>query len=287
MGTIEYQQILSLTIEQLSEYAVKREQHLDFGHLRQDVCKRAVAAGLLSQSRGPVQAQTRWGDMSFEEAKLAEPLRHAWWECFRRGLIVPGCDEGNPNWPWFTITELGRKSLKDGKPQPYDPDRFIEYFRGVVTPTDPIVDEYFVEAVHAFNAECLKSCAVMLRCASEQLTLLICGSFGKAIVDSDKRASFEKDSTGLRILTKYNAMKKRLERLVELKKLPQSHVETVRQQLHVGFHFIRRNRNSAGHPSAQGDLSGDTMFIDLRGFIEYARRATDLVQYFATNPVSF
>jgi hypothetical protein len=177
---------------------------------------------------------------------------------------------------------MGRQALAFVPPQPYDPDGFLRYFRASVVSIDPVVDEYVIEAVQDFNSGSYRSAAVMLGCASEQLILLLCEAFGRAITDSLKRAQYEHDTANWMIYAKYRALKERLDLMATAKRLPRDHIETINSELPSGFELLRRCRNSAGHPNVQGDVMGDTIFMNLRAFIEYARRVTELIKYFDT-----
>jgi len=61
------------------------------------------------------------------------------------------------------------------------------------------------------------------------------------------------------------------------------HAETVKSELGSGYELLRRCRNAAGHPDVPGNVDGDTVFLNLRAFIEYARRITNLAQYLRKN----
>lgn len=71
--------------------------------------------------------------------------------------------------------------------------------------------------------------------------------------------------------------------MVAAKRLPDDHAETVRGVLGGMFEMLRQYRNTGGHPNLPGELSADVVFINLRMFIEYARRTHVLIAYFASN----
>jgi hypothetical protein len=277
MPELGYQQIFSLTLEQLSRFLESREHsHLGFEHLRMGVVN-------LAREKGLIPADVRGGYTNSNNSLLAEPVRQALHECYLRRLVVWGSDKSNPEWPWFNFTEVGRKSLEYTIPQPYDPDGFIDYFRRVSGPVDPVVDECIVETVQDFNNGCYRSAAVMLGCASEKLVLLLIEAFGAAITDPIKKTKYEKDTAKWMIHPKYDALRTRLDWMVAAKKLPSEQAETVGNALPSCFELIRRCRNSAGHPSTF-NVDSETLFMNLRIFTEYSRRVVELIQYFASNP---
>lgn len=124
----------------------------------------------------------------------------------------------------------------------------------------------------------------MLGVASEQLVLLLIEAFIAALVDGNKKSRFEKDlERGWQINVRYRALKERLDQMVDAKKLPREHAETVGNELGGVFELLRRYRNTSGHPNLPGSVEADTVFLNLRTFIEYARRTVALIDYFKAN----
>ena len=210
------------------------------------------------------------------------------WDCLLKRMLVFGMDRANQNWPFYRLTDHGESALRAGVPQPYDPDGFTAYFDKVCPTADPSVRGYLAEAVAAFNAGCVRSAAVMLGCASEKLLLLLCDAFEEAISDGTKKTTFTKDLEAKRaIFHKYATLHDRLGRMVAAKKLTREHIETVGSELPSGYELLRRCRNSAGHPEVPGMVDPDTVFMNLRTFIEYGRRVTALVEHFLKEPADW
>jgi hypothetical protein len=273
VAQLGYQQIFALVLEQLK---VKPESQ--YAELVDAVVASAMLKGLLphSEARG-------FGYRTSSHGPEAELVRQAYWDCVVKGLIVPGMNDSNPGWPWFRVTAQGRPSIEAGSPQPYDRDGFIQHFRKAVPGADPIVDGYLVEAVISFNAGCYRAAAVMLGVASEQIVLVLIEAFTKALQDGGKKSVFEKELRAWQILTRFQALKTRLDLMVTAKKLPDEHAETVQTVFGGVFDLLRQYRNAGGHPNVPGDVSADVVFINLRMFIEYARRTKALTEYFAAN----
>lgn len=182
---------------------------------------------------------------------------------------------------FYRLTERGKKIVDAGSPQPYDRDGFVDYFRKKVVNADAIVDGYFVEAVEAFNAGSIRASAVMLGVASEQLILVLIDSFKQAIADGGKRSKFEKElERAWQINARYRALRERLDAMVDAKKLPDEQAETIGGELAGMYELLRRYRNTSGHPNLPGTVDSDTVFLNLRTFIEYARRVLVLIEYF-------
>lgn len=280
-----YREILALVMEALTKRGKGQ-----YAELCEDVLGAAERKGLIPPSspygRGVVVAGAPKGaQLSHQEQeRIREAVREAMWDCLLKRIIVFGMDQANGEWPFYRVTERGASSLGAGSLQPYDPDGFIDYFRKTAGSVDPTVDEYVLEAVRAFNAGCARSAAVMLGCASEKLLLLLADAFEAAISDPAKQAKYSKDLASKWMVShKYSTLKNRLDLMVAAKKLPRDHAETVSGELPSGFELLRRCRNAAGHPDVPGNVDDDTVFLNLRTFVEYARRVSDLIAYFQGN----
>lgn len=276
-----YQQLRSLLLEVLAEKP--QGQYL---HAVEAVGVRAVKTGLWAPPPGrssmdgnPLTGRIR--------DRVAEEVRQLLWQFVVQGLLVPGMNQSNPDWPWYRLTARGEEVAKAGAPQPYDPDGFIAFFDRKNPEADPVVRDYLVEAVGAFNAGCPKAAAVMLGCASEKAILLLVDSFGAAITDPGRKAQFEKDTGGWMIASKYGVLKDRLAKLVVAKKLPKELAETAQGDLDIGFQLVRRQRNAAGHPDIVGHHDPDSVFISLRFMADYVARAQALVDHFRVSPADW
>jgi len=227
--------------------------------------------------------------LGFENARvIPDHVQQLMWQLLAQGVLVWGLGaESNNNYPFYRLTEYGRAVVKEGAPQPYDPDGFVAEYDRIVASGDPVARDYLVEAVRAFNANCFKSAAVMLGAASERVLIQLYASFAAAIVDPARKSKFEKDSAGITITKRYVTLKERLDAVVAAKKLPFELAETVGNELPSAFHFIRRCRNDAGHPEIPTSTDADTVFLNLRVFTEYARRVDALTAHFKTNPAEW
>ena len=275
-----YREIHALTIEQL----VKRPkgQH---AQLTEDVLTAGEAKGLIS---GGQPGFPGTGLSHQDQERVSGWVQEALWDCLLKRMLMFGMDGSNPNWPFYRLTDHGESALRAGTPQPYDPDGFIAYFDGICPTADLAVRGYLAEAVAAFNAGCVRAAAVMLGCASEKLLLLLCDALEAAISDGTKKVTFTKELEAKRAIShRYATLHDRLERMVAAKKLPREHVETVGSELPSGYELLRRCRNSAGHPEVPGVVDPDTVFMNLRTFIEYGRRVTALVEHFLKEPADW
>lgn len=226
-----------------------------------------------------------------DRSRLYEMVRQAMWRFITRGLLVPGLNRQNPNWPFYQLTPAGHRAAEAGRPEPYDPDGFITYFKETVgADAEPVVVAYVTEAIETFNAGCLRASAVMLGAASEKLILLAIDALGAAIADGTKKAAFEVQlAKNWMITSRYRAFEETLEKVIGAKKtpLPKDLFEFFRGEMPSGFHLLRRIRNTAGHPEAPGDVNEDDVFMNLRFFPACARHMRELSEFLTKTPVDW
>jgi hypothetical protein len=269
-----YREVLALTLETLRDHPQGQWEVLTLAVV--DAAKRKQLL-----PREPANSGIQVGGRPLAEAQVGELVRQAMWDCLLNRLLIFGMNRANSEWPFYRVTEHGMTALKAATPQPYDPDGFMTYFDATCTGMDPVVRSYVEEAVHAFNSNCARSSAVMLGCASEKLLLLLCEALEASISDPTKQAKFARNlNARWQIAHKYEALRSQLEELATAKKLSRDHVETIRGELPANFELLRRCRNTAGHPDVPGNVTPDTVFMNLRTFTEYARRAHELIEHF-------
>ena len=260
-----YREVYALVLE-----ALKTNQRSQYRNLAQKVIE-------LARSRNLIGAQAH-----LEEHRIIDLVREALWQCLVKHIIIFGSDNANESWPFYRLTEYGLSVLDSVNPQPYDPDGFLRHFRAAVPNAHPAVDSYLAEGVRAFNAGCLPAAAVMLGCASEKLLLMLCEQFEASITDATKQTKFASDiASKWQVAHKYQILKSRLDQMVAAKALPHEHAETIAGELPSGFELLRRCRNAAGHPDVPGTVDSDTVFLNLRAFVEYARKMQRLIEHFA------
>jgi len=213
-----------------------------------------------------------------------ERMREIMWRLMVEGIIFFGKNAENPNWPWYCVTEWGRAVLKETKPQPYDPDGFIAFFRQEVASVDPVVQDYFVEALRAFMADCQKSAAVMLGAAHEQAILNLIDQFGQAIADVAKREPFLKKTERGGIFQRFDHLMQPLSAMAASKKLPGGLREYVETDILPAFNVIRLTRNAAGHPEIIQQVGRDENFMHLRMAVHHSKHIHMLIEHFKANP---
>jgi len=222
-----------------------------------------------------------------ERDHLFETCRQFLWQLLVQGVLVFGKDIDNPNFPFFRLTQYGEESVKSGGPHPADPDGFLKEFLRENQTADPVVIDYLTEAIRAFNANCIKSCLVMIGCVSEKLFLQLLDAFEVAITDVAKKTAFQKDCRQWQVFSKYKVLMDRLELMAQAKKLPGPLKDIVRVDMSGMFDLFRRHRNNAGHPELPSTEDRNTAFMHIRVITDYTRKMHLLIAHFASNPADW
>lgn len=274
-----FQEIRSLLLDYLKDHP-----NGQFGQVVKGVVNLAKSKGLYSEPNSDVHTSggSSYGLHIRDIRRVPEAVREQSWGLVGQGILMPGLNVDNPNWPFYKVTEYGQQILAQEGPRPYDPEGFLREFAEVNPNADPIVIDYLEEAVHTFNTGCCKAAAVMLGCASEQLVLLLHEKFENAIADPAERQRFS-NSYGRPITSKYRSLRNGLDAMVSAKKLKDFR-DAVQTFLGTGFELIRRVRNNAGHPNLPADIRRDAVYINLAFFPEYAREVGRLIDHFGPNP---
>lgn len=205
------------------------------------------------------------------------------WSLIIEGILVPGLDDNNPNWPFLRLTEFGERCSKHNQVLPHDPDGYLKDFEQAIPSVDPIIREYLIEALQCFLRNLNRACAVMLGAASEQAILLLIDSYAGSISDPNKKAQVKTQiEKAPSIFRKYEIFDRGF--VIIKPQLPKPLADNADSLMRGVFDLIRNSRNDAGHPASGILVSRDSNYSHLRLFIPYCHRIYGLINWFATNP---
>lgn len=227
----------------------------------------------------PSQVISRNGPVINLQPEDQETFLRVFWELVHEGIIAPGMNRSNLEFPWFHITRFGR-SLLDGEHSYsfHDVVTYAAVLQREVPGLHQITLLYLTEAMRAFTAGCTMSSVVMLGCAAEHVFLLVLD----AAVASDqwkvrvKSANAERHAVGK--MEKFNnvVMQNRGE-------LPRAINESFAQWMSGFQTVVRINRNEAGHPTGK-QVERDLVLNYLRMMVHYCKGMIELKDYFAALP---
>ena len=115
------------------------------------------------------------------------------WQLFIQGVITPGINESNPDFPWFRLTAYGEKVLQEERFIPHDPSGYLSE---ISTLAESVVGDsaikYLEESLRCYTSGCHISSVLLLGIAAEAVLLNLCEALQKTIEDPKDRENFEK-----------------------------------------------------------------------------------------------
>lgn len=210
--------------------------------------------------------------LSNQDANL---LLEVFWGLFREGIITLGINDSNREFPWFRVSEFGKKVLKNQDPYFFqDVATYESLVKSRISKIDSATLLYLKEAVQAFKSGCVLSSTVMIGVATEHSFLLLIETIEKNSIYS---ATFKKVYSERGILRKINAFKKILDGNSTL--LPSNVKEDLDTQFTSVLTMIRNFRNESGHPS--GKIVGrEQCYILLQLFIPCCEKIYQMIDVF-------
>jgi len=117
-----------------------------------------------------------------DDRALAQQVFH---ELYLERIIISGSGPNSMShlmdWPFYRVTEYGKKVLETAEYEPHDPDGYLANLRGELPNLDDVILRYLDESLTSFRHGLLLASAVTLGCAAEKAMLLFVEAFGNAI----------------------------------------------------------------------------------------------------------
>lgn len=241
----------------------------------------AKKKGLIDVTRpGPSYQNT---NLKPEEEEI---VRVILWEFIIQGLIVPGKDAANPDFPWISLTPYGQQCLKGGGDLlPYDPDGYLRTLDDEIPSLDSDIKVYIAESLQCFRRGLMFASTVMLGVAAEKAAILLFDAFIQAHTKKSKKEELERKIVKQRLFkTRYDNFRAQLASLPRTY-LPAELADDLEVQLDGVQSWIRTCRNDAGHPTGK-TIRRAQAFANLQLFVPYCRRMYDLLRYFEKHPIA-
>jgi hypothetical protein len=204
------------------------------------------------------------------------------WDLIVEGVLRPGFNESNPNYPHLHLTVFGRDAIK-AEATPYDPDAYLKALKEKVPEIDPITFRYIAESAQTLRQNCLLSSTVTLGCASEQAFLVLVENYQDAL-NPTNRATFEKAvNKSWMIKPKHAEFMKWYDSDLKTRikiDFSSDQIGELDTAFNFVFSYFRTNRNDAGHPSDVA-FNRQICAAHLTIFPSYLRVFYDLVAWLA------
>jgi hypothetical protein len=201
-----------------------------------------------------------------------------WQDLFRTGYLSWGINLGNPNPPFFHLTEKGRRWLEHFSRDPVNPDGYLAYVAKQAN-LNPIAQSYLEEALKTFNNDCIKSSVVMLGAAAESMALELRDTLVSKIQTVGRSAS--KELEDYRIKKVLDGLETEIS--TQQNKMSSVLRETFESQWLAFVHEIRIARNEAGHPKSVEPVTPEDAHAALLIFPKLAKLNSDLLYWVSTS----
>lgn len=205
----------------------------------------------------------------------ADKFLEVFWGLFRDGIITLGLNSSNREFPFFRLSEFGKRLVKDsGAYFFHDVSTYEALIRKEVSAIDDVTMIYLKEAMQAFRSGCILSASVMLGVATEHTFLVLIETIEN---NSTHAATFANVSKERTILQKVNKFMGILDQ--QLKSLPPEIKEDLDTHFAGILSIIRNFRNQSGHPSGK-IIDREQAFILLQLFIPYCKKMYLLIDHY-------
>lgn len=232
------------------------------------------------------------GGQTFRYDAMPPDLRalvtEAFFHLFHKGYIAPAAADSNlnqPNLHMFDVTRRGRVWFQGEEPLPEDAERYLNFLRSRVPAVDPVIEQYIVEALTAFDREAYFASAVMLGAASEKELYLLAEAVLLALKDAKKHTKLKSLLDRRKLLELFEYVRDTIYGAVTAKLMPYSDSEGAFTHLMSLNEAIRVQRNDAVHPM-NAVVSEDSVRLLLKSFPYALAKSEELRAWLIANPAS-
>lgn len=207
-----------------------------------------------------------------DKARINEIL----WDLLTQNVLAPGAGDGGYDFPFFHLTEYGKRCINEQSITPHDYNNYIKAVRDIfLGNTDDIFMMYLEESAQAFHKGLYISTTVNLGVSAERLVSLLIKEFSTTLKAPEEVKFSEALNKARHPAAQFAEVFKRL----ELKK--QDMPEGLRNSLDMlKFiqEIIRIERNDAGHPSGR-HFTKDEAMTYLTTFPSYLKIYQEVIKW--------
>jgi hypothetical protein len=193
----------------------------------------------------------------------------------REGILIMGLNELNAQFPWFRVSQFGKRVIENRDPYFFeDVAGYEAQVKTQIPSIDPATLIYLKEAVQSFKVGCVLASSVMLGVSAEHTFNKLLETIQNNSTHYETYKNVFNETTLLRKLNKFR-------NILDQNKgtLPPA----VKEDLDINFSgimsVIRNFRNDAGHPTGR-IISRDQSYILLQLFIPYCKQVYQLIDEF-------
>jgi hypothetical protein len=150
---------------------------------------------------------------------------------------------------------------------------------------DPVIEQYVIEALTAFEREAFFATAVMLGAASEKELYLLAKAVLLALKDAKRQSKLQALLDRRKLLELFEAVRDTIHEAAKAKLLPYADYEGSDTHLMSLFEAIRVQRNDAVHPM-NATVSEESVRILIQSFPYALAKSETLRSWLIANPGS-
>jgi hypothetical protein len=232
------------------------------------------------------------GGQTYQYDAIPHELRalvsEAFFHIFHKGYIAPAAPDSHLNPPplhMFNVTQRGRAWFQGKEPLPEDAERYMKFLRERVSALNPILEQYVIEALTAFDRDAYFASAVMLGAASEKELYLLAEAMFLALKDPKKQSKLRGLLDRRKLLELFETVRDTIHQGVAAKIIPYTDSEGSATHLMSLYEAIRVQRNDAVHPM-NAIVSEDSVRLLLQSFPYALTKSEELRAWCAANPGS-
>lgn len=220
----------------------------------------------------PIQSNPFAPQLSSADCEL---FLEVFWSLFREGVITLGMNDSNRQFPFFRMSEFGRRIASHQQAYFFhDVSSYERAIRDEVPNIDDVTLLYLKEAMQSFKTGCLLASTVMLGVATEHTFLLLLEAIERNKTYSALFANANRERT---ILQKVNKFKHILDE--HLSEFPPEIKEDLDTQFAGILSIIRTFRNQSGHPTGK-IVDREQAYVLLQLFIPYCKKMYQLMKHY-------
>lgn len=264
-----YEEIRKVALDILSGRERVSYEPSQYEHLR-------IGVGEVFQRREQPAVHGHFGGPTATLSKKdSEFFLEAFWDLFRQGIITLGMNDSNRQFPFFRVSENGRRIIENSEEYFFhDVSTYEKVILENIPNINPSTLVYLKEAMQSFSSGCVLSSTVMIGVAIEHSFLQLLD----IIEQNDTYGVIFKNVFEQRtILQKLNKFRNVLEQNAS-KLSPE-----IKEDLDTNFSgiitMIRNFRNESGHPSGK-IISREQCYVLLQLFIPCCKKIYQLISFF-------
>lgn len=221
--------------------------------------------------------------------ELRNVTAEAFFYLFRSGYIAPQAPDSPVNAPnlqfRYNVTQRGIEWFNGNEPYPEEAEGYMKLLRERVSNLDPVIEQYIIEALTAYERRAFFAAAVMLGAASEKAVYLLAESMLGAFIEENRQRKLQSVLDRRKLEGLLNLVRDSIQAAFQAKTLAYPQFESSVTHLTSLYEAIRVQRNDAVHPM-NAAVSEESVRFLIQSFPYALGKSEELRAWFNANPKS-